>query len=213
MKLDIKFVKIWSFYSFLLMINLTLNIFFWDFYSGSDTQGFGVIDPYFGMGMFYVYMIGFFNSLIVMIAKFIYPKFGMGFFIWIPYAVIGFFVEAYFEMDVLINIWGVIGYCSFGLVTGISADISFYLLKNKIKLEQGIVSGITGVIMSIVYYLLILIALTFFYKTGSGTGSFLNPGSFLGVAYFAFPWMIINSFIGGFSAYYLHVYFTNSHKK
>lgn len=206
MKVNIKSLKIWGFYGVLLMITLTVNIFFWDFFSGADTQGFGVIDPYYGMAMFYVYMIGFSNSLIVMLAIFSYPKFGMGFYIWVPYAIIGFFVEIYFELDVVVNIWAVVGYSVFGLITGISADISFSILKNKTKLDLGILSGITGVIMSLVYFLLILIALAFFYRAGWGAGSFLEPGSFLGVAYFGLPWMIVNSFFGGFSAYFLHNY-------
>jgi hypothetical protein len=188
------------------MLMLTLNIFFWDFYSGYNTQGFGVLDPYYGMGMFYVYMIGYFNSLIIILAILSYSKFGMGFYIWIPYAIIGFFVEAYFELDVLINIWAVVSYCMFGLITGLSADTFFIFLRNKSKIDLGIVSGLTGIIMSLVYFSLTFIALAFFYKAGYSAGSFLDPGSFLGVAYFGLPWLIINAFFGGFTAYHLKLY-------
>ncbi|TKJ19184.1 MAG: hypothetical protein CEE43_16065 [Promethearchaeota archaeon Loki_b32] len=49
-------IKIWLIFSVLLMILLIFSVFFWDFYSGTDTQGFGVLEPYYDMGMFYIYM-------------------------------------------------------------------------------------------------------------------------------------------------------------
>ncbi|MFX1467500.1 MAG: hypothetical protein ACFFB8_02470 [Promethearchaeota archaeon] len=186
------------------MILLNFSIFFWDFFSGTDTQGFGVLEPYYGLPMFYVYMISYFSSLIVVYAILRTRRFGMGFFLWLPYAVIGFFVEAHFEIEVLISIWGVIGYCIFGLITGLSADISYKFLKEKTSINEKIISGLTGVIMSLTYFLTTIIAIGFFYKAGWSAGTFTDPGSFLGVAYFAFPWMIINAFFGGFTAYSIY---------
>ncbi|MBY9021381.1 MAG: hypothetical protein KGD67_09995 [Candidatus Lokiarchaeota archaeon] len=58
--------------------------------------------------------------------------------------------------------------------------------------------------MSLVYFTLVIIALGFFYKAGWGAGSFTEPGSFLGVAYFCFPWMLLNAFFGGFTAFCIH---------
>ena len=58
--------------------------------------------------------------------------------------------------------------------------------------------------MSLVYFTLVIIALGFFYKAGWGAGSFAEPGSFLGVAYFCFPWMLLNAFFGGFTAFCTH---------
>ncbi|TXT65987.1 MAG: conserved membrane protein of unknown function [Promethearchaeota archaeon] len=198
-----KEVLIWFEHSFLLMMVLNFSIFFWDFFSGSDTLGFGVLEPYRGMPMFYVYVISFFTSLIVVLGIFRSDQFGMGFLIWTPYAIIGFFVEAYFELilnPVLINVWAVVGYCAFGLITGASADLSYKYLKERTDLKEGVISGLTGVIMSLVYYITIIIAIGFFYKTGWGAGSFTDPGSFLGVAYFCLPWMIINAYFGGYTA-------------
>lgn len=194
-------IKIWLVCSMLLMILLNFSIFFWDFYSGTDTQGFGVLEPFYGMGMFYVYMISCFSSLIVVYAILKSRIFGIGFLLWLPYAVIGFFVEAYFELDVLISIWGVVGYCIFGLVTGLSADISYKLFKEKTSINEKIVAGLTGVVMSLTYFITTIIAIGFFYKVGWGAGSFTDPGTFLGVAYFCLPWMIINAFFGGFTVY------------
>ena len=197
-------IKIWLIFSVLLMILLSFSVFFWDFYSGTDTQGFGVLEPYYGMGMFYIYMISYFSNLIVVYAILKSRTFDMGFLIWTPYAIIGFFVEVYFELEVLINIWGVVGYCIFGLVTGLSADISYKLLKEKTPINEKIVAGLTGVLMSLTYFGTTIIAIGFFYKVGWGAGSFTDPGSFLGVAYFCLPWMIINAFFGGFTAYTIY---------
>jgi hypothetical protein len=186
------------------MVLLSVTIFFWDFYSGADTQGFGVIEPYYGIGMFYIYMISFFSSLIVLYAIIKSEVFGMGFYMWLPYAVIGFFVEAYFELDLLISIWAVLGYSAFGLITGLSADICFKLLNENTKIKKSFIAGISGTFMSFVYFVLVVIALGFFYKSGWGAGSFTEPSSFLGVAYFCLPWMLINAFFGGFTAYCLN---------
>ncbi len=208
MKDNKELIKIWLIYSLLLMILLNFSVFFWDFYSGTDTQGFGVLDPYYGMGMFYVYIISYFSSLIVVYAILKSRKFGMGFLIWIPYAVIGFFVEAYFELEVLISLWCVIGYCIFGLLTGLSGDISYKLLRENTSINEKFVAGLTGVVMSLTYFITTIIAIGFFYKVGWGAGSFTDPGTFLGVAYFCLPWMVINAFFGGFTAYAIY-YFSN----
>lgn len=155
--------------------------------------------------MFYVYMISFFSSLIVVLAILKSNTFGFGFLLWLPYATIGFFVEAYFELEVLINIGGVFGYSAFGLLTGLSADMSYKFLKEKTSLDGKLIAGLTGVIMSLTYYFTTIIAIGFFYKAGWRAGSFTDPGSFLGVVYFCLPWMIINAFFGGFTAYSIYI--------
>jgi hypothetical protein len=202
-------IIIWLEHSSMLMILLNFSIFFWDFFSGTDTLGFAVLEPYRGMPMFYVYVISYFSSLIVVLGILRSTHFGMGFLIWTPYAVIGLFVEAYFELilnPVLIGFWAVIGWCVFGLITGVSADMSYKYLLLRTNLDKKIICGFTGVIMSLVYYLTVITATGFFYKTGWGAGSFTDPGSFLGVAYFCLPWMIINAFFGGYTAYSINYF-------
>jgi hypothetical protein len=199
-----KIILYWATGSFLLMVLLNFSIFFWDFFAGSLTQSFGVLDPYYGLAMFYVYMISLFTSFISVYLILKTQIFGIGFLLWTPYAIIGFFVEGYFELilnDALISIWSVVGYCVFGLLTGLSADLSFRVLDKKTRLRKEYVSSLTGVIQSIVYFGLIIIALAFFYKQGWSAGSFSDSGTFLGNAYFGLPWMIIHAFIGGFLAH------------
>ncbi|TXT58414.1 MAG: conserved membrane protein of unknown function [Promethearchaeota archaeon] len=208
-------LKLWSIYSFLLLILLNFSVFFWDFFAGSLTQPLFVLEPYHGLAMFYVYMISLFTSFIVVFLIHKTKLFGIGFFLWVPYAIIGFFVEAYFELvltNALISIWAVIGYSVFGLITGLSADISYKLLDKKTNLRKQYVSAFTGVIQSIVYFGLIFIALAFFYRQGWVAGSFTETASYLGIFYFGFPWMVMHAFIGGYMAYAV-VFFSETSNK
>jgi len=59
--------------------------------------GFGVIGEIEGTGMFFVYMVGYFNALIIILPILKIRQFGMGTAIYLPYAIIGFFVEYYYE--------------------------------------------------------------------------------------------------------------------
>jgi hypothetical protein len=204
----IDILKLWAFYSMLLMILLNFSIFFWDFFAGSLTQPLFVLEPYYGLAMFYVYMISLFTSFISVFLILKTKLFGISLLLWLPYAIIGLFVETYFELilnNVLVSFWAVVGYCVFGLLTGLSADITFKLLDEKTNLKKKFVASFTGIIQSCVYFSLIIIALAFFYKQGWSAGSLLDPGSFLGVSYFGLPWMVLNAFIGGFMAYAVYL--------
>jgi hypothetical protein len=46
-------------------------------------------------------------------------------------------------------------------------------------------------------FLAVTIALSFFYVGGTTT----NPGTYLGVAYYALPFMLVSSGFGGYTAY------------
>ncbi|UCE12724.1 MAG: hypothetical protein JSV04_11080 [Candidatus Heimdallarchaeota archaeon] len=187
-------------FSSILQIVFFLCIFFWDYYAGQATLGFGIEgETYMGIGMFYIYTVSLFLSLIVISA--IYKadqNFGMGVLVFVPYAIIGFFVEYYFEIDVLKGIWAVIGWCLIGLMVGFSADVSFKVLKEHSGIREEYVAGLTGVVMNLVYFLLVCIAIETFYLSNNGLS---GPGSFFGVAYFGLPWMLIHGFFGGYLAY------------
>ena len=196
-----RFIIKWTIaFSLILQIVFFLCIFFWDYYAGQATLGFGIEgETYLGIGMFYIYPVSLFLSLIVISA--IYKadqNFGMGVLVFVPYAIIGFFVEYYYEIDVLKGVWAVVGWCLIGLIVGFSADISFKLLKVQTGIHEEYVAGLTGVIMNLVYFLLVCIAIETFYKTGTGLS---GPGSFIGVAYFGLPWMLVHGFFGGYLAY------------
>jgi len=159
-----------------------IGTYFFDFFAGSATVGFGKMGEIEGTGMLFVYMVGYFNALIIILPILKIRSFGVGTAIYLPYAIIGFFVEYHYEWiktKSLVSPWAVVGWCIFGLATGLSADLSFKFLP----------SNLTS-------FILTLVALTFFYinpQTGSG--------SFIGIAYFGLPWLLVNSAFGGYTAY------------
>ena len=112
-----------------------------------------------------------------------------------------FFVEYYYEwysMQVLKGVWAVFGWVIMGLFIGFSADLTFRFLSKRISLKLKAI--ITGMVLGVVNFTLTLLALMFFYKVPLSVSP-VDPGSFLGVAYFCLPWLIVNSGFGGYTAY------------
>ena len=63
--------------------------FFFDLIAGGATLGFGVWPKVGGTGLFYVYMVGYFNALVVILPVLLLKRFGVGTSIYLPYALIG----------------------------------------------------------------------------------------------------------------------------
>ncbi|MFX0152053.1 MAG: hypothetical protein ACFFAJ_14790, partial [Candidatus Hodarchaeota archaeon] len=170
------------------------------------TAGFGIEgERYLGIGNFYIYVISFLLSLIVISAIYKGNQFGMGFYIFIPYAIIGFFIEYYYEIvknPVLRGGWAVIGWCLVGLLVGLSADCSFKIFTEKTKLREDYSAGLTGVVLNLTYFFLTWFALEVFYIEPM---TFSGAGSFLGIAYFMVPWMVIHGFFGGLLAFWINI--------
>ncbi len=188
-------------FGFLQMIIYAVGVYFFDYFAGTATAGFGIMGEVWGIGMFFIYMIGFFLSIIIILPILIHKSFGIGILIFLPYSIIGFFVEYYYEFasqQTLKSIWGVFGWAVIGLLIGLSADLTFRFLSKKISLK--IKAIIMGIILALTNFVLTLIAVSFFYKISTPITS-MAPGSFLGVAYFGLPWLVINSGFGGYTAY------------
>ena len=115
-------------FGILVMILYALGTYFFDFFAGTATVGFGIMGKVMGMGMFFIYMIGYFLAILVILPILLIRRFGTGLIIFIPYAVTGFFVELYYEWyssHALISPWGAVGWCIAGLMIGLSADLVF----------------------------------------------------------------------------------------
>jgi hypothetical protein len=171
--------------------------FTFDFYAGAATAGFGVMGEVGGIGMFFVYVMSYFIALVVVLPILLIRRFGVGLLVFLPYALIGLFVEYYMEWvtnRALVSPWAVAGWCAFGLVTGLSADLAYRFLPERVNERRRAI--ITGMVMGGINFLLVAIALRFFY-TGPQTG----PGSFLGIAYYAVPFLLVSSGFGGYTAY------------
>jgi hypothetical protein len=175
-----------------------IGVYFFDFFAGSATAGFGIQGKVPGTGMFFVYMLGYFNALVVILPILLIKRFGVGAMVYLPYAVVGFFVEYYYEWlkePVLVGPLAVVGWCLFGIATGFSADLTFRFLPTS--LDERLRSVLMGVVLGAAHFVLTVVALRFFYTSGLDT----KPGSFVGVAYFGLPWLIANSTFGGYTAW------------
>ena len=168
-----------------------------DYFAGGATKSFGVWPEVDGVGFFFLYVLSFFITLVTVLPILMIKRFGVGLAVYLPYAISGLFVEYYIEWSTLHTLaspWGVVGWCVIGLAIGFSADLAYRFLPGRINERWRAI--ITGVLMGMVNFLLVLIALTFFYvERQSGTGTFL------GVAYYGLPLLIINSGFGGYTAY------------
>jgi len=176
-----------------------LGTYFFDFFAGSATLGFGIMnEKVWGIGMFFIYMIGYFNAIAVILPVLLIRRFGVATAVYLPYAIVGFFVEYYYEFlksHALLGIWAVFGWSLVGLATGFSVDLAFKFLPSQLNYRWR--SILTGMVLGIASFLFNLAPLYLFYNTPAQSG----PGSYLGVAYFALPWLIINSSLGGYTAY------------
>ncbi len=190
-------------FSFLVMVVHALGTYFFDYFAGTATIGFGKMGEVTGIGMFFIYMTGYFTAIIIILPILLFKKFGIGTMIFIPYAVICFFVEYYYEwhsvqFQVLRGIWAVFGWAIVGLLIGLSADVAFRFLPYRVSVR--LKSIIAGMLTGIVNFILTLLAMLFFYRSPMPVSPVVH-GSFLGVAYFCLPWLIINSGFGGYTAY------------
>ena len=198
-------IKSWQIIFLFGILQITITapcVFFFDYLAGSATAGFGVMGEVPGIGLFYVYMLGYFNTLVVTLPILLIRRFGVGAMIFLPYAIIGFPTEYYFEIilePVLHGPLAVLGLCLIGIIIGLSADLTFRFLPDS--LNERLRAILIGFVMAITTFILMIIALQFFYITAMQTG----PGSFIGLAYFGLPWLIITSAFGGYTAWAISI--------
>jgi hypothetical protein len=177
-----------------------VGTFFFDFFAATATRGFGMVGEVYGTGMFFVYMIGYLNALLVVLPILLIRRFGVGLAVYLPYTIVGFPVEYYFEVyrePVLRGVWAVAGWCAVGLLTGAAADTTFVALRNRVS-EPWLAMS-CGAAVGAASFVLTVVALATFYKTPLATGS----GSFIGVAYFGVPWLLVHSVFGAYTAHAL----------
>lgn len=197
-------------FGFLLLIITTPAVFFFDFFAGSATRGFGV-PPYAGVGgtgMFYLYMMSYFSSLLVILPLMLTKRFGTATAIFLPYVIIGFPVNYYFEWiaeRTWVAPWAGIGWSAAFLLTGFSVDLTFRYLPSKLTFAWR--AALSCAVMGLISFIVTVAALALVYVGPLPT----DTGSFVGIAYFSLPWMIINSALGGYTAQALAKDILDSH--
>jgi uncharacterized BrkB/YihY/UPF0761 family membrane protein len=168
-----------------------------DYFAGGATKSFGVWPEVNGVGFFFLYVLSFYITLVVVLPILVIKRFGVGMAVYLPYAIIGLFVEYYMEwitLHTLVSPWAVVGWCAIGLAIGLSADLAYRFLPGRLSERWRAI--MTGVVMGTVNFLLVIVAVTFFYVERQS-----GPGTFLGVAYYGLPLLLINSGFGGYTAY------------
>lgn len=189
--------KIILIFGILLCFIYAFGSFTFDYYAGTATERFGVMSEVSGIGMFFIYILSYFIALVVVLPILIIKRFGVGLAVFLPYAIAGLFVEYYMEWVVartLVSLWAVVGWCIIGLATGLSADLAYQFLPSRFS--ERLRAMTTGVILGFTTFILVLVAIRFFYMEYQ-----IGPGSFLGVAYYGLPFLIVNSGFGGYTAY------------
>ena len=189
-------------FGFVLLVITGPSVFFFDYLAGSATLGFGVSPSsgFHGIGMFYLYMISYFSSLIVILPALLTRRFGTATAVFLPYVIIGFPINYYFEWvteHTWVAPWAGLGWTAAFLLTGLSVDLALRYLPNK--LAPAWRPALSGVIMGLVSFIVTVAALDFVYIGPLPT----NAGSFVGIAYFGLPWMVISSAFGGYTAHAL----------
>jgi len=189
-------------FGFALFIITGLSVFFFDYLAGSATLGFGLSPSsgFQGIGMFYLYMVSYFSSLIVILPSILTRRFGTATAVFLPYVIVGFPINYYFEWvteHTWVAPWSGLGWTVAFLLTGLSVDLALRYLPGKPTSAWR--SALSGVIMGLVSFIVTVAALDFVYVGPLPT----NAGSFVGIAYFGLPWMVISSAFGGYTAYAL----------
>ncbi len=174
-----------------------MGSFTFDYFAGGATEAFGVWPEVGGVGMFFVYVLSFFITLVVVLPILIVRRFGVGLAVYLPYAITGLYFEYYYDFVAspnLASFWGVLGWCVFGLLVGLSADLAYRFLPRAFS--ERLRAILTGVVVALTNFILVGVALSFFYVSPQ-TGT----GSFLGVAYYGLPLMLLNGGFAGYTAY------------
>ena len=126
--------------------------------------GFGTFfDIETGVGLYFVFINSYFNTIVVVLPILLIKRFGTGMLIYLPWAVSGLFVEYYMEYvlnPVLKSPLCVLGWCLLGLLVGLSADLSYRFIKLK---NYKYLVVFTGIIMGLVNILLFSLVAPHFY--------------------------------------------------
>jgi hypothetical protein len=93
--------------------------------------------------------------------------------------------------------WSGLGWTAAFLLTGFSVDLALRYLPAKLTAAWR--PALSGAIMGVASFIFTVAAFALVYVGPLPT----NTASFVGIAYFGVPWMVISSAFGGYTAYAL----------
>ncbi len=160
--------------------------------------GFGTFfDLETGIGLYFVYVNSYFNTVIVLLPILLLGRFWVGTLVYLPWAVGGLFVEYYMEWiinPVLRSPWYVLAWCLLGLLIGFSADVSYRFIPSRNRLQRVVA---TGVIMNAVNFLLFAYVSPHFYIQ---TDPAALQKSLAGSCHYGVLWLLLNAVFGAYTA-------------
>ena len=144
----------------------------------------------------------YFMALPVMLSILTLRRIGAGVMVFLPYAIIGFFMVYYMDyitLHTMLSVWGAVAWCLGGLLTGLAADLAFRFLPPRLPEKWRAI--LVGATIGLGIYLTPLVAMTFFYIPQSPESHYTLFTR--GVAY-SISWLVVNGGFAGYTAYALH---------
>jgi len=141
-------------------------------------------------------------ALPVMLSILALRRIGAGVVVFLPYAIIGFFMVYYMDyitLHTMLSVGGAVAWCMGGLFTGLAADLAFRFLPRRVPEKWRAI--LTGAIVGLGNYLTPLVAMRFFYIPHPPESHYYLFTS--GIVY-SLSWLIVNSGFAGFTAYAIH---------
>ncbi len=126
-------------------------------------------------------------------------RFGAGSVVFLPYAILGFFMVYYMDyitLKTMLSVWGAVAWCLGGLFTGLAADLAFRFLPSRTPERWRAV--LVGVIVGLGIYLTPLVAMTFFYIPHPPESHYYM---FTTRIVYSLSWLLVNGGFAGYTAY------------
>jgi hypothetical protein len=142
----------------------------------------------------------YFMALPVMLSILTLRRFWAGTLVFVPYALIGFFMVYaldYTTYHTMTSIWGAVAWSLGGLFTGLAGDLAFRFLPHSLPEVWRAV--LVGAIIGLGTYLTPLITMTFFYIPQPPESHYHQFTT--GIVY-SLSWLVVN---GGFAGYTTHL--------
>jgi hypothetical protein len=135
----------------------------------------------------------------VMLSILTLQRFGAGTVVFLPYALIGFFMVYYMDyvtLKTMLSVWGAVAWCLGGLLTGLAADLAFRFFPPRIPEKWR--SILVGTVVGLGIYLTPLVAMTFFYIPQPPESHYYLITTRI---VYSLSWLIVNGGFAGYTAY------------
>jgi len=141
----------------------------------------------------------YYMALPVMLSILTLRSIGAGVVVFLPYAIVGFFMVYYMDyitLHTMLSVWGAVAWCLGGLLTGFAADLVFRFLPGCTPEKWRAI--LVGATVGLGTYLTPLVAMTFFYIPHPPESHYYL---FTTRIVYSLSWLLVNGGIAGYTAY------------